>query len=73
VLSKPRQIGASDLRLVQLVDNLRAREMPCLILQTEARNESKLLRALGAFAESSPCALRGDSSVHVGAALILVQ
>ena len=66
MLSKPDQIAPTDVRLVQLLDNLRAREMPCLIEQPEARDEAELLPALSAFAESSPRALRGESSVHTG-------
>ena len=73
MLSKPDQIAPTDVRLVQFLDNLRAREVPCLIEQPEARDEAELLPALSAFAESSPRALRGESSVHTGAAPILVQ
>jgi hypothetical protein len=73
VLSKPGQIGATDVRLVQPINNLRARQMPSLVEQCNTRNEAELLPALSSLTESSPRALRGESPVHVGAALILVQ
>ncbi|MGC1646035.1 MAG: hypothetical protein WA741_09425 [Candidatus Sulfotelmatobacter sp.] len=49
MISKPSKIRASDVRLVQLVDDLGAREMPCPIKQSEARNEAELLPALGSL------------------------
>ena len=74
MLSKPNKIVASDLRFVQLVDNLGARQVACFVEKRNARNESKLFPELSAFAESSPRALRRESSVHcLAAAPILVQ
>jgi hypothetical protein len=62
VLSKPGQIAARDVRLVQFLEDLGASESAGFVEQSKARNESKLLRTLSALAESGPRALRGDSS-----------
>jgi hypothetical protein len=65
VLSKLNQILASDVGFVEPVDDLGASESAGFIKKRKACDEAELLRALGAFAESSPRALRGDLSVHV--------
>jgi hypothetical protein len=74
VLSKLNQILASDVGFVEPVDDLGASESAGFIEKRKARNEADLLRALGAFDESSPRALRGDLSVmlrctHLGASV----
>ena len=58
MFSEPSQIGARDVRFIQLVHDLVASKSARFIKQRNARNEAELLPLFGALTETRPGTLR---------------
>jgi hypothetical protein len=64
MLFESSQIVTRNLRLIQLLGNLRARNQPVLVNQAQARDESESFSKLSAFGHSRPCTFRGDLAIQ---------